>query len=51
MAFMHYFTHEAPSVPQPIQSSIKGDLPFHYDSEKKQWIGWEGLDWHLQKKP
>ena len=30
---------------------LQGDLPFHWDSEKKQWIGWEGLDWHLQKKP
>ena len=29
---------------------FKGDLPFHWDSERKLWIGWEGLDWHLQKK-
>jgi len=30
---------------------LKGDLPFVWDSKKKQWIGSEGLDWHLQKKP
>ncbi len=30
---------------------LKGDLPFHWNSEIKQWGGWEGLDWHLQKKP
>ena len=30
---------------------IEGDLPFRWDSKKKQWIGREGLDWHLQKKP
>ncbi len=26
---------------------LQGDLPFQFDSESKQWIGWEGLDWHL----
>jgi hypothetical protein len=31
--------------------SLRGDLPFRWDSEDKQWIGWEGLDWHLEKKP
>jgi hypothetical protein len=30
---------------------LRGDLSFRWDSEEKQWIGWEGLDWHLQKKP
>jgi len=30
---------------------LQGDLPFHWNSERKQWIGWEGLDWHLPKKP
>jgi hypothetical protein len=26
---------------------LKGDLPFHWDAKKKQWIGSQGLDWHL----
>jgi hypothetical protein len=30
---------------------LQGDLPFQWDSEKKQWVGWEGLDWHLRKTP
>jgi hypothetical protein len=30
---------------------LQGDLPFHWDSERKQWIGWEGLDWHLHAPP
>jgi hypothetical protein len=30
---------------------LQGDLPFHWDKETKQWMGWEGLDWHLPKKP
>jgi hypothetical protein len=29
---------------------LQGDLPFIWNSEKKQWIGWEGLDWHLHEK-
>ena len=29
---------------------LQGDLPFHWDSERKQWIGWEGLDWHLHPR-
>ncbi len=27
---------------------LQGDLPFAWDEKKKQWIGSEGLDWHLQ---
>ncbi len=30
---------------------LQGDLPFHWDSRRKQWIGWEGLDWHLHPPP
>ncbi len=30
---------------------LQGDLPFHWDSRKKQWIGWKGLDWHLHPPP
>jgi len=30
---------------------LQGDLPFHWDSERKQWIGWQGLDWHLHPPP
>jgi hypothetical protein len=30
---------------------LKGDLPFHWNSERKQWIGGKGLDWHLRKNP
>jgi hypothetical protein len=26
---------------------LQGDLPFSWDSEKKQWLGQAGLDWHL----
>ena len=28
---------------------LQGDLPFKWDSQRKQWIGWEGLDWHLHR--
>jgi hypothetical protein len=31
--------------------TLKGDLPFHWDAKKKQWIGMKALDWHLEKKP
>ncbi len=27
---------------------LRGDLPFRWDSEKKQWIAEQGLDWHLR---
>jgi hypothetical protein len=27
---------------------LAGDLPFNWDAEKKQWVGWHGLDWHVQ---
>jgi hypothetical protein len=30
---------------------LQGDLPFHWDPQGKQWIGWEGLDWHLHTNP
>jgi hypothetical protein len=30
---------------------IEGDLPFNWDSQKRQWVGWKGLDWHLPKDP
>ena len=30
---------------------LKGDLPFYWDSERKQWIGLKALDWHLPKNP
>jgi hypothetical protein len=30
---------------------LKGDLPFRWKAETKRWMGWEALDWHLQKKP
>ena len=30
---------------------LQGDLPFQWDSQKKQWIGQEGLDWHLHNAP
>lgn len=30
---------------------LEGDLPFAWDSEKKQWGGQQGLDWHLNAKP
>jgi hypothetical protein len=31
--------------------TLKGDLPFYWDSKRKQWVGLKALDWHLQKKP
>jgi hypothetical protein len=31
--------------------TLKGDLPFSWDTDRKQWVGQKGLDWHLQKKP
>ena len=30
---------------------LQGDLPFHWDSERRQWIGWQGLDWHMHLPP
>jgi hypothetical protein len=30
---------------------LKGDLSFRWDSQKNQWIGKEGLDWHLPSSP
>ena len=30
---------------------LQGELPFHWDSERKQWIGCQGLDWHLRPPP
>jgi len=30
---------------------LRGDLPFQWDSERNQWIGWQGLDWHLRPPP
>ena len=30
---------------------LKGDLPFHWNPKRKQWIGWESLDWHLHPPP
>jgi hypothetical protein len=30
---------------------LQGDLPFHWESAQRQWIGWEGLDWHLHAPP
>jgi hypothetical protein len=30
---------------------IEGDLPFKWDSQRKQWVGWKGLDWQRQKSP
>ncbi len=29
---------------------LQGDLPFQADSRGKQWLGHEGLDWHLRGK-
>jgi hypothetical protein len=31
--------------------TLQGDLPFKWDSERKQWIGFTGLDWHLHSNP
>ncbi len=28
---------------------LQGDLPFQWNSAKKQWVGQAGLDWHLRK--
>jgi peroxiredoxin len=28
---------------------LQGDLSFRWNSERKQWFGWKGLDWHLKK--
>ncbi len=28
---------------------LQGDLPFQWDSKRKQWVGQGGLDWHLRK--
>jgi hypothetical protein len=45
----------SPTVPYELRLKdgdvLRGDLPFQWDSERKQWIGWEGLDWHLRKNP
>jgi hypothetical protein len=45
-------TDGSPTVPFELHLKdgdiLQGDLPFHWNSERKQWIGWEGLDWHLQ---
>jgi outer membrane lipoprotein-sorting protein len=30
---------------------LKGDLPFHWSKQSKQWIGSKGLDWHLHENP
>jgi hypothetical protein len=30
---------------------LQDDLPFKWDSESKQWVGSEGLDWHLRDRP
>jgi hypothetical protein len=30
---------------------LQGDLPFKWDSQRKQWVGQKGLDWHLPKLP
>ncbi len=30
---------------------LKGDLPFTKDSKTGQWMGFEGLDWHLRDNP
>ena len=45
----------SPTIPYELHLKdgeiLRGDLPFRWDSEDRQWIGWEGLDWHLHKKP
>jgi hypothetical protein len=28
---------------------LQGDLPFRQNAKSKQWTGWKGIDWHLQK--
>ena len=30
---------------------LQGDLPFKWYADRKQWVGWEGLDWHLHAPP
>ncbi len=30
---------------------LQGDLPFQWDSKRKQWGGLRGLDWHLHDSP
>jgi hypothetical protein len=45
----------SPAIPYELQLKdgeiLRGDLPFRRDSRDKQWIGLQGLDWHLQKSP
>jgi hypothetical protein len=42
-----------PTVPFELRlesgKTLGGNLPFVDDPRKKQWIGWQGLDWHVRK--
>ncbi len=29
---------------------LQGDLIYRWSEEKKTWVGWNGLDWHLRSK-
>jgi hypothetical protein len=44
-----------PTVPYQLQLKdgeiLKGALPFRWNPQTKQWVGYRGIDWHLQKKP
>ena len=42
-----------PTVPFELRlksgKTLRGNLPFLDDPKKKQWVGWQGLDWHVHK--